>query len=244
MCQNHLGISLRLEGNEYKTSFKNPHNGEDIYIIYDPSHMIKLVRNILGNQKVIFCGKHKIEWKFFISLVEFSKNKNIELTHKLNKRHLEFNDRIMHVRTAVETLSGSAADSMDFLRRNGIKEFADAEATIKFTQVFNRLWDIMNSRRIRTDTFKSALNPANKDAVFAFLEEAKEYILSLEIMNKQGKRVPIVQSSSLTGFRGFLVDIASVKGIYKQFVEERKWLQCLPTYRLSQDHLEMFFGEF
>lgn len=67
-----IGMNLTLEEGEYKTSFKNPHNGEDIYIIYDPSHMIKLVRNTLGDQGTIFHGQDTIEWEYFINLVDFS----------------------------------------------------------------------------------------------------------------------------------------------------------------------------
>lgn len=50
----------------------------------------------------------------------------------------------MHVRTAVETLSSSAADSMDFLRKNGIPQFADAGGTRKFPRNFDRLRDNFN----------------------------------------------------------------------------------------------------
>lgn len=243
MC-NHLGADLVLDKeNEYKTSFKNPHDDSDIYIIYDPSHMIKLVRNTLGNQLVIFDGDTKIEWKYFINLVEFSKNKNYGLTHKLNKRHLQFKDRGMHVRTAVETLSDSAANSMEFLRKKEIPEFANAAATIKFLRIFNRLWDVMNSQRLRNDTFKSAINDLNKGEIFEFLISAKQYILSLEITNKAGKKVPIVTSQYLTGFRGFVIDIISVTAMYKELVEKNHWLIFFASYRISQDHLEMFFGK-
>ena len=69
-----------------------------------------------------------------------------------------------------------------YLMRKDIKEFTNAAATIKFIRIFDRLWDVMNTHRVRGDTqntFKSALNKENKRDVFKFLLEAKKYIFSL-----------------------------------------------------------------
>lgn len=43
MCK-HLGAKLKLVNGEYVTYFINPHDGKKVYIILDPSHMIKLIR--------------------------------------------------------------------------------------------------------------------------------------------------------------------------------------------------------
>lgn len=97
----------------------------------------------------------------------------------------------MHVRTAVETLSSSNADAMEFLMKNGNRDFYGAAATIKFIRIFDRLWDVMNTHRIRRDTpnvFKSALNQENRDEVFTFLQEAKNYIISLQIIDPKSKK--------------------------------------------------------
>lgn len=77
----------------------------------------------------------------------------------------------------------------------------------------------MNSHRIDTtkNIFKSALNSKNKDEVFLFLQKAKEYILSLEVVNKKnGKMIPIVKSGYRTGFRGFIIDIMSLTDMYTE----------------------------
>lgn len=120
----------------------------------------------------------------------------------------------MHVRTAVETLSTTNADAMEFLMKKGVFEFAGATSTIEFIRIFDRLWDTMNSHRIREDTanvFKSALNSKNSREVFIFLEQAKTYISSLKIMNhKTGKLINIINSDYRTGFRGFIIDIISL----------------------------------
>lgn len=245
MC-GYFGAKLNEIIGEYKTHFINKFNGEKIYIILDPSHAIKLIRNTLGSVKNIYEGKNVIKWQYFEDLVSYSGNKEFGLTHKMNKRHIQFEDRKMHVRTAVETLSQSTADSMQFLNDNGIEKFNNAEATIKFTRIFNKLWDVMNSQRIRggsINTFKSAINCENAVEVFTFLDDAKTYVLSLNVISKRtGCMIPIVKSDYNTGFRGFIIDVISVTAMYREYVENRHWMLFIATYRLSQDHLEMLFG--
>lgn len=47
MCQI-LGADFTLRNGIYKTDFKNPFDENEVLIMYDPSHMEKLIRNTLG----------------------------------------------------------------------------------------------------------------------------------------------------------------------------------------------------
>lgn len=50
-----LGADIKLQNdecNEYITHFPNPYDNSNTYIVYDPSHMEKLVRNTLGEYKL------------------------------------------------------------------------------------------------------------------------------------------------------------------------------------------------
>lgn len=243
MCEI-FGANLSDRNGDYITHFPNPVDLSNVYIIYDPSHMEKLIRTILGSQKTFFIDKEKIEWKYFERLVELSTQKTIGLTHKLNKRHIQYEDRKMHVRTAVETLSSSTANSMEFLLNRGDEGFVGAGPTVKFVRMFDKIWDIMNSHRIQNqNVFKSAINPNNKREIFIFLHEAKKYILKLKIKSGKSKKlVPIVNTIQKTGFRGFVVNIISLIAMYTELVEETHWLNFFATYRLSQDHIEMLFS--
>lgn len=243
MCEL-LGANLN---DDLKPSFKNPYSdNNEIQIMLDPSHAEKLIRSTLDSQQILYDGDNKlIKWKYFADLYNYSKENNFGMTHKITKRHIEFHTRKMCVRTAVELLSNSTANSLEFLMKNGVPEFADASATIKFVRIFDKLFDVMNTARIKPGSiFKSALNPTNKHEIFEFLNEAKEYILSLKIMSKSSnKLIPIVKSRLKTGFRGYIINIISVINLYNELVEKQKLMPFLATYRLSQDHLEMFFGK-
>lgn len=88
-----LGADIRNHNpQEYTTHFENPFDKSKVYIIFDPSHMIKLVRNTLGNRLVFWNGSNgKIEWTYYEELVKYSKSGQFSLTHKLNK--LQFNGK-------------------------------------------------------------------------------------------------------------------------------------------------------
>lgn len=244
MCEQ-LGADFSSDSGDYVTHFPNPHDKSKVYIIYDFSHVEKLVRNTLGDYKVLYHKDKKIEWSYFVELVKYSRENSYGLTHKLNKRHLEYADRKMHVRTAVETLSRSTADAIEYCQINEVPGFENATETIEFTRIMDTLWDVMNSQRIlgdQTNKYKSAIDLKNNGDVFTFLLKAKQYILSLEVVSKRtGMKMPIVKSSVKTGFRGFVIDIISVSAMYEELVEKHHYMIFLATYRMSQDHLEMFF---
>lgn len=52
----------------------------------------------------------------------------------------------------------------------------------------------------------------------------------------------IVHSINKTGFLGFIVVIRSFTEIFQRYFCETEELEHTMTYRMSQDHLETFFG--
>lgn len=113
-----LGADVKNADGEYTTYFENPFDNSKVYIVFDPSHMIKLIRNTLASRSCLYNeSEEKIEWKHYVKLVEFIQNHQFGHSHKMNKRHLLWEDRKMHVRTAVETISSSTANSLEFLNR-------------------------------------------------------------------------------------------------------------------------------
>lgn len=238
-------LGADLEG-ATKTTFHNPYDGNKIHIIYDPSHMMKLARNKLSEYGAFYDDQNqKIEWDYIVKLEELSREYTIGLTHKLRTRHIKWNERPMNVRIAAETLSSSVADAMEYLMRTGHRKFKNAGPTIRFIRIFDKLFDVMNSMDMKSNepsSFKSSLNPGNKESVFEFLMEAKAYIATLKVKTDSGVLSPIVATRNKTGFRGFLVNISSIMSLYTEYVEEKHWLEHLPVYRMSQDHLELFFG--
>lgn len=229
------------------SDFKNPYTDETIHVILDPCHVQKLVRNTLASRGTIFDYMNKkVEWQHIVDLEKFSRENDFGLVHKLTKKHIEFKDRKMNVRISVQTLSKSVADSLEFLSRNNIENFSDVSGTVHFIRIFDTTFDIMNTTRARSDDeiYKSAINATNKIRIFTFLNEAKTYIASLKLPDgTKGELKPILESRNKAGFRGFIINIDSIIAMYEKYVDQLHWMRFLATYRLSQDHVEIFFGK-
>eukprot|EP00794_Sanderia_malayensis_P012242 gene12242-13503_t len=119
------------------------------------------------------------------------------------------------------------------------KQFQGSEATVKFICIIDRLFDVLNSRNPCAKGFKSALCSGNKSFWDPFLDEAFDYISKLK--DATGKLM--YKTRRKTGFIGFLVAIKSIRGIFAEHVEPlHAPLKYLLTYKLSQDHIELFFG--
>lgn len=53
---------------------------------------------------------------------------------------------------------------------------------------------------------------------------------------------PILHTRHKTAFRGFIIDMISLKAMFALYVEETGFLDSIPTYNLLQDVLEMMFA--
>lgn len=235
-----LGASLK--SNDLRSYFLNPANGDKIFIIFDPCHMLKLVRNCIKNDGSLVDGEGKIiKWQHFEQL-ESSRVNNDFIRHKLTKRHIECERNKMNVALAAQTLSRSVAKSMEFLMKAGKSEFLDCEGTIKFSRRFNDLFDLLNTGQNdnlannNNNTFKVPLSRTTAQYILPFLRSCTQYIESLKLNGAN-----ILKSTKNTGFLGFIIDITSLRSIYEQYVETGLMDQ-LATYHMSQDPLESFFG--
>lgn len=245
-----FGANLDIASPSFQTFFRNPFNDDEIYVILDPCHMEKLVRNALATKKIFYDSQNrKIEWRYFEALYNFSREVNFR-THKLSKKHIEWYRNPMNVRIAVQTLSDSVADSMQFLLTQGHPEFVGAEATIEFIRKMNTLFDIFNTRHTQNENiFKKAMSPGNKRIVFNYFQSCIDYFKALKLedvskgKSKKVKVVSLVTSRRRTAFRGFIIDMNSVMLMYEKFVEQESVLNTLPTYYLLQDVIKIFFGK-
>ena len=147
----------------------------------------------------------------------------------------------MNVRLAAQTLSESATCSLKFCLKEGIPGFEGCEATIKFLQMFNGLFDILNSRNLKSTGWKSPMQEKNYEMCQMFLLEARSYILSLK---ESVNNLPLVAGRRKTGFVGFIMCIDSAISTYETLVMSHEFhMNFLLTYKFSQDHIELFFGQ-
>lgn len=120
-----------------------------------------------------------------------------------------------------------------------LAQFAGANATVYFCRVFDKLFDIMNTRNtLSKNPYRKSLSCFNVGFLNNFFSETKEYILNLT----DNKGTKLIHSKRKTGFLGFIINMYSIESIVMKFVIEKKYVSYLLTYKLSQDHLELFFS--
>lgn len=238
MC-NVLGASFDLD--DFRPYFSVPGDKRKIYIIFDPSHMIKLARNCVANNSFLMNKDQlRIEWNYFETLEEFRNKRGFIRTHKLNKKHIQYKNFKMNVRLAVETLSNSVANSMQYLQSQGYKEFVESSATIEFIRFVNDVFDVMNTSEtseLSGNIFKNPISPANEQTIFSYFDKAFNYFKTLKL--PKGK--VIVTTRTRTAFKGLMTNMVNFRYMYEECVKTNL-MPNFPTQCFSQDQLESFFG--
>ncbi|XP_072401245.1 DNA transposase THAP9 [Diabrotica undecimpunctata] len=232
-----LGCSRKLANIKPFFSIQN----KKYFIFYDPCHMVKLIRNTFGDKRHIIIDEdgNSINWNYIEYLQELQEQEGLHLANKLRKNHVNFFNQKMKVRLAVQLLSASVADSLSYcLKELKLKEFSGCEATIKFIRITNNVFDILNSRSLRAKHFKKALCDSNIEQTKKFAQEAITYFSNLKFDNGQ----LVTDSGKKTGFLGVIVSLKSALGLYEDIVVQKKLLHYLPLYKVSQDHVELFFS--
>ncbi|VEN56482.1 unnamed protein product [Callosobruchus maculatus] len=223
-----------------KPFFYHPITAAKVYIFLDACHMVKLVRNCFGSlQNFEDADNKQVSWSYINALVNLQYEEQLHLATKIKMRHLQWAKEKMKVRLARQTLSKSVSDALYYLAVD-LKHhtFIHAEPTANFVKLFNDLFDIFNSKnRLAKYRYKRPLSQYNKVETFLYLEKIRSYILNLKVGGELVTKCP-----RKTGFLGFLISIESLKGIYHEYVEENQYLKYILTYKLSQDHIELFFG--
>ena len=113
---NILGCDLHLNNQNPTIIFEQ----RKIFIFYDPCHMIKLVRNAIGELKILNVGtsNKQICWSYVQKLHELQEQQGLHLANKLRQAHIEFQKQKMKVRLATQVFSDSLADAIEFCNKN------------------------------------------------------------------------------------------------------------------------------
>lgn len=112
-----------------------------VFIFPDPSHMVKLVKNLLGEKMVLYDeNNNEINFKY---LNELQENEGLHLANKLRTKHILFFEQKMKTKLATQLFSESVAEAILFCKEHlKLKEFIDCNATVKFILMINNIFDI------------------------------------------------------------------------------------------------------
>lgn len=84
-----LGCVLEAHSANFKTFFSHPSTKENVYVFLDACHMLKLVRNTLGDKQSLVDPKGGlVQWRFVDHLQKFQENEGLHLGIKLRLKHV------------------------------------------------------------------------------------------------------------------------------------------------------------
>jgi hypothetical protein len=252
---NFLGARLTNADNLKVTLDLENSVGEPICVIIDPSHVIKLVRNCIGDLKILYtCDGREIRWGYLESLHSLQTEEGLHLSNRLRTEHIRYHLKKMKVYLATQALSKSVAEAIEFcdqVLKN--KNFTDSGATCEFLRIVDRSFDLLNSK---FPFDKNKLSIENEDVWKKEFKSIQDYILQLhhkkpsvheEDAQPAAKRAKtddmrVVDGPRKRGFLGLSISLKSSQLIFETYVKKRNILNYVLTYKMSQDHLEMFFG--
>lgn len=220
-----------------KTDFPHPSNAKNrIFVLVDPAHAIKLCRNCMA-EKNLSSPLGSISFSYIKKIHEIQEKENLKFGNRLNTCHIFYKKKKMNVSLAAQTISSRVADTLQFFKSTD-KEFVNADATIQFLRIFDRLFDVMNARSAYAQGYKSPMSLKNRSVWQPFFEEVRDYISKLKCEN-----VNILQHRRKTFALGFAINTVSYEllALYLLQREERPFQYFLP-YKTSQDHVELTFS--
>lgn len=110
---------------------------------------------------------------------------------------------------------------------------------VEFLRTIDLAFDVLNSRNPLAKGSKAPLRSCNKLHMLSLLERAENFLLQLR--DSSGRHLHA--GPRKTGPIGFVASSRSISNIFKELVEAQEApCKYLLTYKLSQDHLELFFS--
>ena len=151
-------------------------------------------------------------------------------------KHIMFENNKMKVNLAVQTLSSSVADAIEYLQELEHPSFKDASGTVKFIRIVDRFFDLFNSRNPKGKGFKAPLRHTNKNLWVHIIDHTITYLSSLKDVNG----LPLLRHRRNTFVKGMITTAKSVEKLALELLfRETNPYKYILTYKISQDHVEL-----
>lgn len=202
--------------------------------------MIKLCRNTLGDWKILKDPEgNMIEWNYFKKLVSLQEKKELHAGTKIRQRHLSYYKEKIKVRLATQLFSTSVTDAIQYCREKlKLNDFCNSLSTENLARKLNDIFDFLNTRNFLSKSiYNKPLKLDNEQQIKLFIAESIKYLEGLQDQNNE----MLITSRRKTGFIGLIVCLKSAENLFDDLLKTGE-LNFILTYKISQDHLEMFFS--
>ena len=209
----------------------HPTTRAKVYIIFDPPHLIKSIRNNLIQHDIMSDGKI-ISWKHLQELYNLEKVNAIRLAPKLTDRHLDPGSQLaMRVKLATQIFSSQVSTALNVYASTKLLP-ENVLPTSFFIKNMDILFDIMNSRKLIADKpTRSALTLNNK-----FIQQLEDLRVWIKGWHFCGAR----SLKGISSHWGLDVTITNILCLTNELLHEDFFYVC--TAQFNQDCLEIFFA--
>uniref|UniRef100_A0A1Y1KFH5 Uncharacterized protein n=1 Tax=Photinus pyralis TaxID=7054 RepID=A0A1Y1KFH5_PHOPY len=207
-----------------------------VFYIFDPPQLMKSTRNTFKRNNFIY-GEEEASWEYVDLFYKRDKEANINFAYRLTDAHIRLsNVWKWDLRYAVQLLSNKMAAGINMFSR-GLTPLMPAEAkhTCVFLDRFDKLFDLLNSNRLRND-LKYKRGFKNTISQRELLREALEYLRGVKVLSPSGEDV----TSKISSLRCWEITIEAVRLLWKTL--KREGFEFLLTRRLNQDGMDKFFN--
>jgi hypothetical protein len=218
-----------------KPSFQSV-SGRTVYVLHDPPHLIKNVRNNLLTYDFVIDNK-TISFKHIEQLYDVDCKNVLRFVPKLTKGHIELNNfKKMNVKLATQVLSHSVASGIRCYIK--LKQMApEAEATADFVEKINRLFDIMNSNSFHA---KNKWQKPLSSKTLEQFHELRSAVPWIEEWKFKSRRKNILKVN-LPFKQGLLMSITALLGVCSDLINVHGFKYVM-TSRFNQDVVENWFS--
>lgn len=213
-------------------------NNRKIHYFFDTPHLLKATRNcLLKNNIGASSTSHKACWQPIADIYEEDKKHAFRILPKLKDEHISpNNNQKMRVKYAAQILSATMAGAL-----NNFHTYRDVPesylVTAKFVQLFDGLFDILNSSPSESNAKPEKRAFKGEPAQLAYLNNASSAISKLRIYDDEG----IDRTARFTFLKKWPITIAATISLWED-VKNDENVEQIFTRRLNQDPLENFFG--
>ncbi|KAF0307773.1 DNA transposase THAP9 [Amphibalanus amphitrite] len=237
----HLGVQNMQPGQLQlpirNNFFLHPATGEKVHILLDVVHMLKLLRNLFGEQKMLLLDGEEISWKYVQALYALQQREGIRAANKLSRLHIEYKKNKMKVKLAAQLFSSSVGNALLYMAESGHHQFVGAEATARFILMIDQAFDYLNGSSIYGKGFKAPVTANNLPLRRQFLAEFSSTLFRLQTASGE----PVLKTRRSTPVLGLCLAAQSVLDVSEALLEQEGFAYVLP-YKMSQDHVELLFS--
>jgi len=119
------------------------------------------------------------------------------------------------------------------------KEFQDCDATIKFIETIDWLFDFLSSRNPFGKGFKQPLTKNRLSHLKQAIPKKLNYLFNLETTD--GKK--LINTGRKTFICGLGLTVKTVLDVTEDIFNDLPYYKYLLTFKFSQDHLEVLFAK-